>query len=50
LDQRLQSTEAHREVLERLSADLIAGRGTLPEAATALATFRLHDGDLLRGR
>jgi hypothetical protein len=26
----LQNTDAHREVLDRLSADLIAGRRTLP--------------------
>jgi hypothetical protein len=39
LDQRLQSTEAHRELLQRLSAELIAGRRTLPGAATVLADF-----------
>jgi hypothetical protein len=39
LDRQLQNTDAHRELLERLSADLSAGRRTLPEAATALADF-----------
>jgi hypothetical protein len=39
LDRQLQSTDAHRELLQRLSADLIAGRRTLPEAATLLADF-----------
>jgi hypothetical protein len=49
LDQRLQSTEAHRELLQRLSADLIAGRGTLPDAATVLADFtRQHKPEWLR--
>jgi hypothetical protein len=46
----LQSTDAHRAVLERLSADLIAGRGTLPEAADLLADFsRRRTGEWLRG-
>jgi hypothetical protein len=44
LDRQLQSTEAHRELLGRLSADLIAGRSTLPEAATALAECLLARG------
>jgi hypothetical protein len=35
----LQSTAAHRELLDRLSADLIAHRRTLPDAATVLADF-----------
>jgi hypothetical protein len=39
LDQQLLSTDAHRELLQRLSADLIAGRRTLPEAAAVLADF-----------
>jgi hypothetical protein len=38
LDRQLRSTAAHRELLQRLSADLIAGRRTLP-AATVLADF-----------
>jgi hypothetical protein len=36
LDRQLQSTQAHHDLLERLSADLIAGRGRLPEAAAVL--------------
>jgi hypothetical protein len=39
LDRQLQSTDAHRELLDRFSADLIAGRRTLPEAAGLLADF-----------
>jgi hypothetical protein len=39
LDQRLQSTEAHRDLLQRLSADLLAGRCTLPDTAVVLADF-----------
>jgi hypothetical protein len=39
LDWQLQTTTAHRELLHRLSADLIAGRSTLPESATVLADF-----------
>jgi hypothetical protein len=35
----LQNTDAHREVLERLSADLVARRRTLRDAATELADF-----------
>ena len=35
----MRDTDAHRELLTRLSADLIARRCTLPEAATALADF-----------
>jgi hypothetical protein len=31
--------DTHQELLRRLGADLIAGRRTLPEAATALAEF-----------
>ena len=33
----MQTTDAHRDLLQRLSADLIAGRCTLPAAATDLA-------------
>jgi hypothetical protein len=39
LDRQLQSTAAHRELLTRLSADLIARRRTLPVATTVLADF-----------
>jgi hypothetical protein len=50
LDRQLQSTEAHRDLLERLSADLIAGRCTLPDAATVLANFsRQSKPEWLRG-
>jgi hypothetical protein len=49
LDRQLQSTDAHHELLDRLSADLIAGRCTLPEAATLLADFsRERKPDWLR--
>jgi hypothetical protein len=41
--------EAHRELLDRLSADLIAGRRSLPEAADLLADFsRQRKGEWLR--
>jgi hypothetical protein len=36
LDRQLQSITAHREPLMRVSADLIAGRTTLPEAASVI--------------
>jgi hypothetical protein len=50
LDRQLQSTDAHRELLDRLSAELIAGRRTLPEAADLLADFsRRRTGEWLRG-
>jgi hypothetical protein len=50
LDRQLQSTDAHRELLQRLSADLIAGRSTLPAAATVLADFsRQRKPEWLRG-
>jgi hypothetical protein len=50
LDWQLQSTDAHRELLDRLSAELIAGRRTLPEAADLLADFsRRRTGEWLRG-
>jgi hypothetical protein len=39
LNRQLQSSAAHRELLTRPGADLIAGRRTLPEAAPALAAF-----------
>jgi hypothetical protein len=39
LDRQLQNTDAHRELLDRLSADLIAGRRSLPKAADLLADF-----------
>jgi hypothetical protein len=39
LDRQLQGTDAHWELLTRLSADLIAGRRTLPEAAGSVAAF-----------
>jgi hypothetical protein len=39
VDRQLQSIDAHRELLDRLSTDLIAGRRTLPEAADLLADF-----------
>jgi hypothetical protein len=39
LDRQLQNTDTHRELLDRLSADLIARRRTLPEAAAELADF-----------
>ena len=49
LDRQLQNAEAHRELLMRVSADLIAGRSTLPEAAKVLADFsRQHKPDWLR--
>jgi hypothetical protein len=49
LDRQLQSTDAHRELLDRLSADLIARRRTLPEAAGLLADFsRQRKGEWLR--
>jgi hypothetical protein len=49
LDRHLQNTEAHRELLDRLSADLIAGPQRLPEAADLLADFsRRRTGDWLR--
>jgi hypothetical protein len=50
LDRQLRSTDAHRELLDRLSADLIAGRRTLPEAADLLADFaRQRKPEWLRG-
>jgi hypothetical protein len=50
LDRQLQNTDAHREVLDRLSADLITRRRTLPEAAAELADFsRQHKPEWLRG-
>jgi hypothetical protein len=50
LDRQLQSTDAHRQLLDRLSADLIAGRRTLPEAAAELADFsRQHKPAWLGG-
>jgi hypothetical protein len=50
LDRQLQSTDAHRELLDRLSADLIAGRRSLPEATDLLADFsRQRTGEWLRG-
>jgi hypothetical protein len=46
----LQNTDAHRELLDRLSADLIAGHRTMPEAAAELADFsRQRTGQWLRG-
>jgi hypothetical protein len=49
LDRQLQNTDAHRELLRRLSADLIAGRRTLPEAAGLLGDFsRQRSGEWLR--
>jgi hypothetical protein len=48
LDRQLQSTDAHRELLDRLSADLIAGRRTLPEAAAELADFARRRSFLAR--
>jgi hypothetical protein len=50
LDRRLQTTDAHPELLVRLSADLIAGRCTLPDAGTELADFsRQSKPEWLRG-
>jgi hypothetical protein len=50
LDRQLQNTDAHRELLDWLSADLIAGRRTLPEATDLLADFsRQRTGEWLRG-
>ena len=50
LDRQLQSTDAHRELLDRLSADLIASRRRLPEAADLLADFsRQHNPGWLGG-
>jgi hypothetical protein len=50
LDRQLQSTDAHRELLVRLSTDLIAGRCTLSAAATELADFsRQSKPEWLRG-
>jgi hypothetical protein len=47
---QLQNTDAHRELLDRLSADLTAGRRTLPEAADMLADFaRQRTPEWLRG-
>ena len=44
-----QNTDAHRELLDRRSSDLIAGRCTLPEAAAVLADFsRQHTPGWLR--
>jgi hypothetical protein len=49
LDRQSPNTDAHREVLTRLSADLIAGRRTLPEVVTVLADFaRQRKPDWLR--
>jgi hypothetical protein len=49
LDRQLQNTDAHRELLDRLSADLIGGRRRLPEAADLLADFsRKRTGEWLR--
>jgi hypothetical protein len=50
LDRHLQSTAAHRELLQRLSADVIARRRTLPEAASVLVEFALQSKpEWLRG-
>jgi hypothetical protein len=50
LDRHLHNTKAHRELLGRLRADLIARRRTLPEAATLLADFaREHKPEWLHG-
>jgi hypothetical protein len=50
LDRQLQSTDAHREVLDRLSADLIASRRTLAQAVTVLAdSSRQSKPEWLRG-
>jgi hypothetical protein len=50
LDRDLESTDAHRALLDRLSADLIAGLRRLPEAAGLLADFsRQRKGEWLRG-
>jgi hypothetical protein len=50
LDRQSQSTDAHREVLDRLSADLIASRRTLAQAVTVLADFsRQSKPEWLRG-
>jgi hypothetical protein len=49
LDRQLQNTDAHHDRLDRLSADLIAGRRTLPEGVTVLADFaRQRKPDRLR--
>src|SRR5262249_34383638 len=49
LDRQWQSTDAHREVFDRLSADLIAGRRALPEAGDGLADVsRPRRGEWLR--
>jgi hypothetical protein len=46
----LRNTDAHRQLLDRLSAGLVAGRRTLPEAATVLADFsRQHKPAWLGG-